>query len=358
MKILFRLVLILVIFSALYALSIYVEIPYNINTKGVIMPVREWRLVRLPDGTILNTEKDNLANRITNYSVLEFRRGDLAEFVANEKVFSQRTVSKGDTVGYIKSFEEEQRLLELYSGLQEQRGLLRVYLSGEKEEEINAARERLLLAEQEYETQKKLMARMQSLHETGVIADEAWELAWNDYQVKRQNMNIALSTLEIISTGAKPEEIELVRTNISSYEKQIAQTRKRIDAFNIKAPFSGTILRQQAPEPDGESIIRVAGTDRLIVSLPVDLYQLAYIENGNPVNLKINSGRRTFKAHVHNVDNTVHFIDMRQKVFVTAIVEEEPDRFLPNMLVQAEIVCQSVSVRDYLKRLFSVVFEN
>ncbi len=322
------------------------------------MPIAEWRLERLPDGTILNTERNNQTNRISYYSVLEFQRGDHAEFILNETVFSGNSINKGDTIGYIRSHEEERRLLSLQNGLEEQKRLLQISLSGKKQEEINAAREELNLAEKEYETQKKLVARMEVLHSTGVIADEEWELALNDYLVKEQNMIIARSLLDVVSTGAKPEEQELIRSNINSFERQIAQTEGRIGAFNILAPFSGTIIRQQGPVIDNESIIRVANMDRMIVTLPVDFYQLAYIKNDNLVNLRINSGRRVFRARLTGFDNTIQFVDQKQNVFLTALIEEEPYRFMPNMLVQAEIVGGTVSAWDYFKRMFKVVFEN
>ena len=322
------------------------------------MPVKEWKLDRLSDGTILNTKKNNLTNRISYYSVLEFQRGDHARFIINERILSGKTINEGDTIGHIRSYEEERRLLTLMSELEKQKRLLQISLSGEKQEELNAAREKLILTEREYETQKKLVARMEILHVTGVIADEEWELALNDFLVKEQNMIIARSTMEVVSTGAKPEEQELIRANINSCQKQIRQIENRIDAFNILAPFSGTIIRRQGNEPDNESIIRIADMNRMVVTLPVELYQLAYIENGNPVNLKIDSERRNYRAKVIDVDNTVQFMDQRQNIFITAIVEEEPERLLPNMLVQAEIVCGKVSVRDFLKRMFKEVFEN
>ena len=358
MKILFRLALFLLFLLILAAVAVYIEIPYNISTRGVVVPVSEWRLDRLRDGTILNTKKDNLTNRISYFSVLEFQRGDHAEFLINPGILNAKQIEKGDTVGCIRSFEEERRLLTLQSQLEEQRRLLSISLSGEKEQAINAAREKLVLAEKEYDTQRRLIARMKMLWETDVIADEEWELALNQYLIKEQSVSIALSELEIVSTGAKPEEQMLIRSNINSFERQIEQTIERIDAFNILAPVSGTVIRQQTPEIDVESIIRVADLNRMIVTLPVDLFQLVYIENGNHVNLRINSGRHNYSARIIDVDNTVQFIDQKQNVFVTAIVEEEPHRFMPNMLVQAEIVCGKVSVWDYFKRMFKVVFEN
>lgn len=358
MKIFIRLGLFLIIISLLYTIAVYVEIPYNINTRGVVMPVREWRLARLQDGSILNTEKNNLTNKISYYSVLEFQRGDHAEFIINDRVFSGKTINEGDTIGFIRSYEEERRLLELHTGLEEQRGLLRVHLSGGKQEEIDSYRERYILAETEYETQKKLLARMETLYQEGIIAEEAWELARNDYEVKKQNMSIASSAIDVISAGAKDEEVDLIRSNINSFQRQIEQTTNRIEAFNILAPFSGSIIRQQAPEIDNESIIRVADLQRMIVTLPVELYQLDYIENGNQVRVKMNPGRRVYNAKIVDVDNTVQLMDQRQNVFITALVEDEVEKFMPNMLVEAEIICGQVPAIDYIRRLFRIIFVN
>jgi hypothetical protein len=98
--------------------------------------------------------------------------------------------------------------------------------------------------------------------------------------------------------------------------------------------------------------------DSMIITLPVDFYLLPYIKTGNPVNLRINSGRTVYPARIINIDNTIHYLDRRQNIFVTAIADNNPGRFMPNMLVQAEIVGGTVSVGDYMKRVFKGVFEN
>ena len=124
MSIYLRLILALLVVVFISAIAVYIEIPYNINTRGIVMPIAEWRLERLPDGSILNTERNNQTNRISYYSVLEFQRGDHAEIILNESIFSGNSVNKGDTIGYIRSFEEERRLLTLQNGLEEQKRLL------------------------------------------------------------------------------------------------------------------------------------------------------------------------------------------------------------------------------------------
>jgi hypothetical protein len=54
----------------------------------------------------------------------------------------------------------------------------------------------------------------------------------------------------------------------------------------------------------------------------------------------------------------VHYIDRRQNIFVTAVVENNPGSLLPNMLVQVEINGETISAWDYFRRVFRGVFEN
>ena len=358
MKIFIRLVLAFLILTTFYFIAVYVEVPYNISSKGIVVPVREWSLVRLPDGTILNTEKNNLTNKISYFSVLEFQRGDHAEFIINNKIHSGKSVNQGDTIAWIRSNEQETVLLNLVTSLEQQRGMLNVHLSGGKQEEINAAREIYVLSEKEFQTQEKLLSRMESLYKEDIIAEEEWDLALNEYEIKKQNMVIARSAMEIISTGAKKEELELIKTNINSLQRQIDQTLNRIEAFNVLAPFSGQLIRQQAPELDFETIVRVADTQKMIVSLPVEFYQLEHISSDMKVNLQINSGRNIYSARIIDFDNTIMLINQIQNVFVVAVIEEELEGFMPNMIVQADILCGNISVREYLKRLTRVIFEN
>jgi multidrug efflux pump subunit AcrA (membrane-fusion protein) len=358
MRELIRIIGILAVLMVIYGFAYYIEIPYSISTRGIIMPQREWRLSRLPDGTIMNSEKDNRNNNVSFFSVLEFHRGDHARFIVNETIFSGTGVKKGDTIGRIISFEEEQRLLQLQTRLAEQKGLLAVALSGEKQEKINAANEKINLALQEYDTQKRLMARMESLHDNGVIADEEWDLARNNYLVTKQNINITRAEFEMLQAGAKSEEIDLIRTSIISLEKLIYQAERRLEAFNIQAPFSGTIIREQAGGQDSETIIRIADMEKMVITLPVEIHQIPYIENGSRVSLRAGSRHKAYEAEIINIDNTIHYIDRRQNIFVTAIVENNPGSLMPNMLVQAEISSEPVSAWDYLRRIFVGVFEN
>ena len=358
MRTVIRVIAALIILTAIYGFAYYIEIPYHINSKGILLPEREWMINRLADGTIIISERDNRNNKILNYSVLEFQRGDHAEFIVNENIFCGNGVKRGDTIGLIRSFEEERRLLGLQTALAEQKALLNVSLSGEKQEKINAAQEKLNLALQEYDTRKRLLARVESLHETGIIADEEWEIERNEYLVKKQNISISRAELETVSTGVKPEELELIKANINSTKKLIEQSERRIAAFKIQAPFSGTIIREQVNGHGPETIIRIADMERMIITLPVEFHRIPYVENGNSVNVRVNSRRKPYEAEIIGIDNSVHYIDRRQNIFVTAAVENNPGSLLPNMLVQAEINGEIISAWDYFRRVFRDVFEN
>ncbi len=353
----------LVLITGLYLFFSYVALPYNIRTKGIIYPSKEWRIVKTDDGTLLNVLKNNLNNTISYYSVTEFQRGDIAEFVVNDAVYNKQKINEGDTIGYIKSNEEQRRFIELKGKLAVQNNLLQVYSTGEKPEKVRAAFENMKLAQQEYETQKKITERNEILYHDNYISDEEYELSLNQYKIRYHRLNVAKSEYEAITTGAKPEQLEYIRSNIRMLEEQILQLNERLKSHSLLSPFSGVIIkRHEGGNNDSResAIIRLADVSQYIVIVPVELYQLQYVEPGQNVSLTTNRGRQTLNAEIIAIDNSVQMINFRQKVFVTAAIEnnENIHNVISNMIVEAEINCGMVPAREYINRLFRAVYQN
>jgi hypothetical protein len=156
-----------------------INLTYTISSKGILYPAHEWILYRTADGNLINSLKDNSTNSILQYSVTEFQRGDLGSFKILPEVFTRGTVDKGDTIAYLGSFNERIRYVELQGELNMQKRLLSVYSTGEKPDDIRIATERINLARQEYETQKRITERNSILFEKAFIPEEEYEISLN-----------------------------------------------------------------------------------------------------------------------------------------------------------------------------------
>ncbi len=352
--------IIIILLAAVFVFFKYIELPYKINTKGIIYPSKEWKIIKSDDGTLLNILKNNRNNTVSYYSVTEFQRGDFAEFILDENIFGKEQISKGDTIGYIKSNEEQRRYNELKGELSAQRNLLKVYSTGAKPEEIAIAYENLNLARQEYETQKRITQRNKILHEDEYISDEEYELSFNRYKLSLYRYNIAKSEYNAITAGAKKEQLNYIKANIQTLEAQISDIEERINSFTILSPFTGEIVKQHGRDNEENAVVRLADVSEHVVILPIELFQLAYIVPGQEISLKTNLSNQPLNAKVIDIDNSVQMINFRENIFVTALItdKEYNQKIIPNMLVEAEIDCGRVPAKEYIKRLLRTVYHN
>ena len=349
--------LLLLLLAVLYFVPL-IHLPYNIRSQGIIYPEREWVLSKAGDGLLTYTLHDHFNQSVSYHAITEFQRGDHGEFVLNERIFHSEKVCKNDTIGYLRSNEEQRFLMQLQGQLEVNRRLLDLYTAGERPEDIAISRERAALAEKEYKTQQKLMERADRLFAEGVISPQDHELAQNEYQVKRMALQIARSEYQAKQAGAKPEQLELVRAEIHTLESQIEQVNARLSAFTILAPFNGTIIREGPGPANTENILRLADDSVYLVVLPVEVYQLAYLEVGQEIRLIPENRGTPASARLAAIGNSAKLINRRQFVFITAVVNEPPPHLLPNMLIQVEIETGKISLREYVARLTRTIYAN
>lgn len=350
--------MLLLLLAFLIVGSYFISIPFYVYSKGMVLPAKEWSLKKSGDGMLVSVYKDHLLNTITSFSVTEFQRGELAGFRINDKILTQEFIHAGDTIGIINSSEEDRRHVELLAELQVQKSLLKVHSSGEKPETVQMAYEAMIKAEHEFETQKKITARNETLFNEGVIAAEEYELYQNELLIKQQNMNIARSNFEAVSTGAKEEQLNFLMASINALEMQIRQVEKRLRSFHILSPIDGKLVGRREMQTLDETVVNIADNTQWLVILPVPIHQLPYIENGQDVVLKTGNYGISFRANIISVDNVVQMVDQRQNVFVTALLQESETDIIPSMITDATIHCGVVSVVDYFKRLFRIVYAN
>jgi hypothetical protein len=349
----------LILLSTIYLAYQYLTFSYTITAQGIVFPYREWTLAKTADGNLINSLKNNYNNTITNYTVTEFQRGDMAEFGIREEIFRKAYIEKDDTIGLISSNTEVRRLLELEGELNSQHMLLAFYASGEKPEEVQVAYDKMILARQQYETQDKINQRNKILFERGHIPAEEYEISENEFLISYQNYLIARSQHESLLSGAKSEQLDYIRANISSLEQNIAHLKGLIDAFTITSPISGKIIRKQGMNSEFDAILRVADTTRFVVIIPVELYNIPYIEPGQMIDIISPMNGQPIPATVVNFDSSVQTINQRQHIFVSALINaQDAIGIFPDMRVDARIPSGPINLNDYVRRFLNEIYNN
>jgi len=346
----------------LFTLSIlFLEIPYNIRAKGMVKPVKEWGLYKTFDGTLVNILEDHRSGILNEYKVLEFQRGDIVSFQFNNDLLQHEMVGQGDTIAWVFSSDLSLSILEKRGAIAYQESLLDILKSGERPEAVNIARDQVELARQELETQKKITRRITHLYEEQLISQQEHELAMNDLLVREHQFEIAQSALEAVLAGEKEEEIRSIEARISSLHTEKMHLHDHAGNMHITAPFNGQLIRQRDPAGiDADVVIRIADTSSLIVFIPVDISETKFIAVGQQATLKGVYANIEYHGEVIGIDNSVRIFNRQPKVFVSVIIHNENNYspLIPNMIVDARIHSDPVSLPSYLLRKSRIAYTN
>ena len=353
-----------IIFAVLIIFTVavlFVDVPYNIRAKGIVKPVKEWGLYKTFDGTLLNIVEDHKRGILNEYKVLEFQRGDIVSFQFNNDLLQHEMVGQGDTIAWVFSSDLSLSILEKRGAIAYQESLLRVLQSGERPEAINIARDQIELARQELETQRKISQRISHLFDQQLVSQQEYELAMNDLHVREHQLEIANSALEAVLAGQKEEEIQSIEARIASLHTEKHHLYKHAGNMHITAPFNGQLIRQRDPEGiDADVVIRIADTSSLIVFVPVDISEKQFIQVGQPVTIKGVYANVEYHGEVIGMDNSVRIFNRQPRIFISVMIDNENSAMplMPNMIVDAWIHSDPVSLKSYLLRKSRIIYTN
>ena len=343
------------------ALTPFIKVPYNIRTKGIVMPAKEWGLYKAFDGTLVNMLEDHVNGIINEYKVHEFQRGDIVQFLFNQDLLGSELVNEGDTIAWVVSNDLKLNILEKKGALAYEKSLLDVYLSGDKPEAVQLALDQIELARQEVKNQEKITERIVQLYEQDVVSRQDYELAVNDLLVKEYRLEIAQSAYQAVLAGEKEEEIGAVRARIAAIEYQLSHLKEHLADMNILSPITGQLMRQRIANNDNSGqVIKIADLSTYVVSVPIDLFEKKYLHIGQAVSLSTPHSRKEHTGAIIGIDNSVQIINRQPKIFVSVLVNPVSNEYLlyPNMIVDARIHHENISLIEYLIRKSRIVYQN
>lgn len=290
----------------------------------VIHPTEEWELCKTIDGNLISVHKNHRKNYVQNYAVTEFQRGDAVRFVLNPKIFDKEQLTIGDTIGYVYSNEEQRRLIQLLGQLGVLSAELEFHTTGQKPEDVLFAERKLILAQQELETQRKLMRRSEELIIDNVISKEQYDIDLNELKVKELSVELARVNLSSVDTGEKPEMEKLIRSKIAALSNEIEQIQNRLDLLTVVSPISGKILIDHGSmiktvvSQNNETIVKIVSNDRPIGLMPIRMTHRAAISTGNQVTFR----KHDAKGKVVLINNTAQISVSSPYLFYVVDLED------------------------------------
>jgi hypothetical protein len=325
-----------------------IKFNYNLYVKGKILPSKEWIIYKGTDGR-LTSQLINYRSGISQaYDVNLFDRGDAMQFAFDEGLYSGSQILVNDTIGVVYSNEIERQIENLKGQIILAKASLSLNLTGEKQAIIDQENKNLEYAIKQADEQKKILDRMQILYEKGLVSEEEYEIAKGSYDLNNINISISKARLQTVESGAKLEQIELIKSQIISLEKELAILQKRFKGFTIISPLSGVVNRKT----NSDTLMTISDVSEFILINPVKVNDKKFISDSALIDIYAVGKKQNVNANVIEIDNSVKIVNGIQVVTVTSVVNGKGADIIPNLIVDCYIHTGRLSPLDYLVRVW------
>ncbi len=335
---------VVILLLGLFALPI--RVPYSVAVPGKVLCAKELVVTLNTDGGIVTSVVNRTSGVTQQYAVAQFSRGDAMQFVLNGSLAAGSAVRVGDTLGVVRSSENERELERLRGELGSASASLASTISGEKQSVVDEARQQVEHAKKQAEELKAVHARSRLLYERGLISQQEYELAERRASVSGIDVAIAESRLESVSTGAKKEQAEFVRAQIKSLQREIAVLEARERGYSLLSAVSGVVMQMGA----SDTLLVVSDTTEYVVVMPVPLRERLSVVPSQHVRLVASEIDDIPSAVMIAVDKTIHTLNGQQVVMATAQLERSGGALLHGLLARCSIDCASLTISEYIKR--------
>jgi len=324
-----------------------VDIPYAFNSTAKVYPLQQWIIHKQPDGSLVSTLHDHKTGLLKDYASYQFDRGDVVNIQFNPNRIAQSKVDSGELIATIQSNLLNGRMIALENEIAIERANLLRTEAGSKPEIIKQAQEELRLAEQELEIQKLKIARAQGMLDEGLLARAEFENTENAFKQAKNALVVAKEKIQVVTTGDKPEEIEYIKSRITSIGKQLDFLKTSNSNYNIFSPIAGRISYET--DQNGDRMIVEDTTEHILV-IPIKLRDRDFIGENTVIELSILGQDSLVPAKLLGLNEKVEILNRHVVVLAKASVSGNIPGLASGMPVKCKVTCGAVKPLEYLKR--------
>jgi len=336
----------IVIIFILFLLPI--KIPYSIRAYCRIQPSQKWILTSGGSGQIVTSIINYKNGTNKGYNISQFAREGSMHLTFSALVESGDYINKGDTIATIYSSETEENLADLTGQLATLQATLAADSKGEKESIVREYELRLTQAQEAEANQRLILARQKSLLEKNLISQQEYDIVANQESLMVVEIGIARAQLESARTGAKQEQINLLKTQIEALERRLEAIHKREHAFSIVSPISGKICRQYSPD----TLLVISDVSSYVALIPFKLREAAHLTPGMKVRVFADGSKNKINGRLILVDRDVYALSGEQACVATAIIEDNGADLTTGMFGNCIVRCKPVSIPEFIWDFF------
>ncbi len=308
----------------------------------VLEPTCRWNLTELRPGTFESKAMDLAADRLIHYRLFEFDRPSLMDLKLPALESGQAVpIEAGQIVVRFSASSLDLQIAERRSLLSSAKARLAVLEAGAKPEEIDHATVAVEQARADLEAYRNTYSRTEQLYADGIASAQEWEEVQGLFRLKELNFDLAEAELRILSSGAKPEELEEVRVSIAGYEEELAALETMLEAQEIASPIDGRVMLGGAEGP----LLSAGSVDSMIVKVMLPQRKARYPEAGQSFVARV-PGAGIYEGEIVRVDRRPMATEAGTFLFAIGTIHNKEGILEEGMQGRAEIHCGSTSMLD------------
>ena len=231
----------------------------------------------------------------------DFRMVPLAEFgirtpiagqVSKIKINTGDYVEKGQQVVLLADHQEKANVEIAEAKLAKAKAELELLNAGNRPETIEVAQDKVEMAQRTLEYHEQEFERLANLAKTNTVSDAKLQAAHLDYDEAVKTLATANEELQLLSSGARAEEILAAEAEVRAIEAELAHYRKQLELTAITSPGNGQVVTANLKERVGHSvqpgdlIALIQDTSKLKVEIAATEDAAALIRPGQTVKLR------------------------------------------------------------------------
>lgn len=317
---------------------------FTVRAPGVVLPCREWTLVRASDG-LASVVRDHAAGVVTSYEITTFERGDRWDFRPSPAL-RPGPVQMGDTLGVVVSQELERRRVQLAADLAAATGELLATEAGDRPIDVHLARLQLERARSRREWLESEAERLRSLATRDAIAPVDLDEVLSQLRLARIDEQIRTGQIDAARSGSREPLVALQRTRQEGIAQELSLVEARLQQGAVCAPLAGLV----AGGSGADTLAVVQDRSALVVLVATPWSEAALLEEGSSVEVSAEGAQRVLQGLVRHRDAAARVLAGRPFCLVRVELTASPDALPSGMPVSCAFRLPDLPLAERLRR--------
>lgn len=285
--------------------------PYTISGEAQVQPLAVYSLTMPPTGVRLIEEKLAVGEEENRSSLqlVSLLQNDLPSIGIKPKVKVGDYVAAAETVAYLASNLLLSELKSNQAALEQAQATLALLKAGAKPEELARLKEAARGAQLDFEKKDREFVRSQKLLSSGAISQEEFKDIKSERDKAEAAWHEAEKTYESAASGARREELQQARADISRLSARIRYLETQVAQQAVVSPIPGRVTMVAAPP----TLVRIIRLDSMRIITEVPEADLELVQAGAPLELRLwGFPTKSYLGVVRRVDNEADEISPRE----------------------------------------------